>query len=92
MCADCCQLATANHQDQVRPADLREAVGDDKGGSAPGSCINGALDLILGSAVDGARGIIQYQNAWSVRKARASARRWRCPPKGSTPRSPTTVS
>ena len=55
--------AAAHHQDQVSPADLREAVGDDERGASPGSSVNRLLDLVLGGRVDGAGRIIQHEDA-----------------------------
>ena len=52
----------AQHHDQVRPADLRQAVRDQEGGASPGSIGNCTLDLVLRSAVNGRGGIVQNQD------------------------------
>ena len=56
-------LPLAQDDDQVRPADLRQAVGDDEGGASPRGGGDGALDLVFGGAVDGAGRIVQDQDA-----------------------------
>ena len=69
------QLTLAHDQNQIRPPDLRQAVGDDEGSTPLGGCVNCPLNQIFGCAVNRAGRIIQNQNCGSVRKARASARR-----------------
>src|SRR5512141_158445 len=63
MVADGGDLAFAHDDDQVGPADLAQAVGDDDGGAPFGSHRNGALDFVFGGAVDGAGRVIQDQDA-----------------------------
>ena len=63
MCTDGGNFAFAENDDEVCPADLREAVRDDKSGPSAGGVGDCALDLILGGRVDGGGGIIQHENA-----------------------------
>ena len=62
MRADGGDLAFAQHDDQICPADLRQAMRDDKGRPPAGRVGDGALDLVLGRRVDRGGGIIQDQN------------------------------
>ena len=51
MCADGGDPAFAQHDDQVCPADLGQAMCDDKCCPAAGSIGDGALDLVFGGRV-----------------------------------------
>jgi hypothetical protein len=57
------ELPPAKDQDPIRPADLAEPVRDDESRAPPGNAEQGALDLVLRGAVDGARGIVEDQDA-----------------------------
>ena len=52
MCADGGDFAFAENNDEVCPADLREAVRDDEGGPSAGGVGDGALNFILGGRVN----------------------------------------
>ena len=63
-------LAAIEHEDPVCPADLGQAVGDEQGRAALKHSFDGTLDLVLGGAVDGARRVVQDQDA-RIRQQRA---------------------
>src|SRR5512137_88923 len=53
----------AQDNDQVCPADLRQAVSDDEGGASLRSGGDGTLDFVFGGAVDGGGRIVEDQDA-----------------------------
>ena len=55
--------AFAQDNDEISPADLRQAMRDDEGRSSARGVGDGALDLIFGGRVNCGGGIIQDQNA-----------------------------
>ena len=63
MRADGGDLAFAEDDDQISPADLRQAVGDDEGRASAGGVGDGALNFVLGGGVNRGGGIIQHQHA-----------------------------
>lgn len=56
------QLAPAQDQDVVGPANLAEAMRDQKGGPLPADAAHGPLNLVFGGAVDGAGAVVQNQD------------------------------
>ena len=62
MVADGGDAAFAQDHDQVGPADLGEAVGDDERSPAASGGGDGALDLVFGGRVDGAGRVIKDQD------------------------------
>ena len=56
-------LAVMHDHDHVRAADGRQAVGDDEGGAAGHDLLDGVLDELLGHGVDGARRLVQHEDA-----------------------------
>jgi hypothetical protein len=56
-------LAVLEHHDQVGVADRREAVGDDERGATVQEASQRAFDLPLGADVDGARRLVEDQDA-----------------------------
>src|SRR5258708_37740822 len=56
------QLALAQHQNQVGPANLREAMGNQQRCAFLQDTANGSLDLIFGCTINSARRIIEYQD------------------------------
>ena len=63
------------HDDQVRAADGREAVGDDERGAAVEQAPQRVLDPALGGDVDRARRLVEDQDRAGRRAARARRRR-----------------
>src|SRR5579875_79133 len=57
------QFALAQDQDLISLADLREAMGNQQGGTALQHAANGLLDLVLGGAINGAGRIVEDQDA-----------------------------
>ena len=53
----------AHHDDDIRPADLRQAMGDQDGRAALRGAEDGALNLIFGGAVDRAGRVVEDQDA-----------------------------
>ena len=51
------------HQNLVRPANLRQAMGNEKGGALAANSPHRLLNLVFCGAVDGAGTVIQNQNA-----------------------------
>ncbi len=84
--------ALAQHDDQVCPADLGQAVSDEDGRAAAGGVGDGPLDLVFGGGINGGGRVVEDQDAGIGQESAPSARRWRCPPERVTPRSPMIVS
>lgn len=59
MRADGGNSSFSQNDDQIGPADLGQAVGDDKGRPAAGGIGNGALDAVFSSRVDGRGRVVQ---------------------------------
>src|SRR5579883_920164 len=57
------QFALAQNQHLISPANLREAMSNQQRGTALQHAMNGALDLILGSAIDRAGRVVEDQDA-----------------------------
>ena len=68
-----CDLVAMQHQDPVRTPDLGQAVGDQQSGAAFQHPLDGALDLILGGAVNGAGRVVEDQDT-RIGKQRTSDR------------------
>ena len=92
MRADGGDPAFAQDDDQICPADLRQAVRDDEGRASAGGVGDGALDLVLGGGVDGGGGIIQDQDARVGQEGARQRDALALSAESVTPRSPTTVS
>jgi len=56
------QPTSLQDQDQVRPADLAETMGDNEGRSLAADASHGCLNFLFGFAVNGTGAVIQYQN------------------------------
>lgn len=56
-------LAFVDDDDEIGVADGGEAVGDDDGGAALGRGVEGVLDDALGFRVEGARGLVEEEDA-----------------------------
>ena len=66
-------VAVPHDEDQIRIADGRKTVGDDKAGAALHQAVHCGLDALLGAGVHAGGGLIQYQDA-VVRQNRARNR------------------
>ena len=64
MRTDGCDLSLAHDDDQVCPANLGEAVGNDKSRSSTRCVGYGALNLVFGSGINRRGRIVQHEDAW----------------------------